>query len=63
MNQTARDLPVIDGLRLPEDVRALLRPDELVPDRAGRQHRLPRFFYEVRVGRRPRNYSSPRTSG
>ncbi len=48
MNQTARDLPVIDGLRLPEDVRALLRPDELVPDRAGRQHRLPRFFYEVR---------------
>lgn len=48
MNQTARDLPVIDGLRLPDDLRALLRPDELVADRAGRQHRLPRFFYEVR---------------
>ena len=48
MNQTARDLPVVDGLRLPEDLRALLRPDELFADRAGRQHRLPRFFYEVR---------------
>lgn len=48
MNQTARDLPVVDGLRLPEDIRALLRPDELIADRAGRQHRLPRFFYEVR---------------
>ncbi len=48
MNQTARDLPVVDGLRLPDDVRALLRPDELLPDRAGRLHSLPRFFYEVR---------------
>ena len=48
MNQTARDLPVVDGLRLPGEVRALLRPDELLADRAGRQHRLPRFFYEVR---------------
>ncbi len=45
---TARDLPVVDGLRLPSDVRALLRPDELVSDRTGRAHRLPRFFYEVR---------------
>ena len=45
---TARDLPVVDGLRLPDDVRALLRPNEAVPDRAGRLHRLPRFFYEVR---------------
>ena len=48
MNQTARDLPIVDGLRLSEEIRALLRPDELVADRAGRQHRLPRFFYEVR---------------
>ena len=45
---TARDLPVVDGLRLAPDVRALLRPDEMVADRAGRVHRLPRFFYEVR---------------
>jgi hypothetical protein len=42
------DLPVIDGLRLAPELRALLRPDELVPDRGGRMHRLPRFFYEVR---------------
>ncbi len=45
---SARDLPVVDGLRLPPDVRALLRPDDLVADQAGRFHRLPRFFYEVR---------------
>ncbi|MBV9126897.1 MAG: hypothetical protein JO117_02295 [Verrucomicrobia bacterium] len=25
----------------------MLRPDELVPDRVGRSHRLPRFFYEI----------------
>ena len=48
MNQTARDLPVVDGLRLSDELRALLRPDELFADRIGRQHRLPRFFYEVR---------------
>ncbi len=45
---TARDLPVIDGLKLPAELRALLRPDETVIDRYGRTHRLPRFFYEVR---------------
>ena len=45
---TARDLPVVDGLKLPEEWRALLRPDEPVQDRLGRTHRLPRFFYEVR---------------
>ena len=48
MTNTVRDLPVVDGLRLPDDLRALLRPDELLADRLGRVHRLPRFFYEVR---------------
>ena len=48
MNTNPRDLPVIDGLRLSDELRALLRPDETVSDRAGRTHRLPRFFYEVR---------------
>ena len=48
MMNTVRDLPVVDGLRLPDDLRALLRPDEPIADRAGRIHRLPRFFYEVR---------------
>lgn len=42
------DLPAIDGLTLPEPVRALLRPGEMAADRFGRMHRLPRFFYEVR---------------
>lgn len=45
---TARDLPVVDGLKLPEETRALLQPAEPVRDRFGRLHRLPRFFYEVR---------------
>ena len=45
---TARDLPVIDGLKLSEELRVLLRPDEAMTDRFGRTHRLPRFFYEVR---------------
>ncbi len=48
MNTSARDLPVVDGLRLPAELRTLLRPDETVADRFGRTHRLPRFFYEVR---------------
>ena len=48
MTHTVRDLPVVDGLRLPDDLRALLRPDDAVADRFGRLHRLPRFFYEVR---------------
>lgn len=45
---TVRDLPVVDGLRLPSELRALLRPDEMASDRLGHTHRLPRFFYEVR---------------
>ena len=45
---TPRELPAVDGLRLSADLRALLRPGELVRDRFGRTHRLPRFFYEVR---------------
>lgn len=48
MTAAAAELPVVDGLTLPAPVRALLRPGELAADRAGRRHRLPRFFYEVR---------------
>ncbi|HYR59047.1 MAG TPA: hypothetical protein VEO95_10470, partial [Chthoniobacteraceae bacterium] len=40
-------LKVVDGLKLDPARRALLRPGESVADRAGRQHRLPRFFYEI----------------
>jgi len=37
----------IDGLRLPEEYRALLRPDESEAGANGTVHRLPRFFYEI----------------
>jgi hypothetical protein len=37
----------IDGLRLPEDYRALLRPGESEAGANGTVHRLPRFFYEI----------------
>jgi hypothetical protein len=40
-------LPVVDGLSLSEDLRALLRPGEPMPDHEGRTHLLPRYFYEV----------------
>jgi hypothetical protein len=41
------DLDVVDGLKLGEEHRALLRPDELVEDENGNAHHLPRFFYAV----------------
>jgi hypothetical protein len=37
----------IDGLRLAEDYRALLRPDESEAGANGAVRRLPRFFYEI----------------
>ena len=37
----------IDGLRLPEEYRALLRPGESELGDNGTVHRLPRFFYEI----------------
>jgi len=37
----------IDGLRLAEEYRALLRPGETEHDANGTFHRLPRFFYEI----------------
>jgi hypothetical protein len=41
------DLEVVDGLKLSEEHRALLRPGELLEDAKGNAHRLPRFFYSV----------------
>jgi hypothetical protein len=38
-------LPLVDARELEADVRAVLRPGELVPDARGRLRRLPRFFY------------------
>src|SRR6266566_7287002 len=36
-----------DGLNLPQEYRALLRPGETETDLRGTVHRLPRFFYEI----------------
>jgi hypothetical protein len=40
-------LQVVDGARLGEDLRRILRPGELMRCRDGRLRRLPRFFYRV----------------
>src|SRR5262249_59652635 len=45
---TPHRLRPIDGLNLPEEYRALLRPGEAESDFHGRVHHLPRFFYEIR---------------
>src|SRR5438093_13781421 len=42
-----RVLRAIDGLDLPEEDRALLRPGEAETDVQGNVHHLPRFFYEI----------------
>lgn len=47
MPDDATVLKVVDAHDLPDDVRSLLRPGEMVRDAAGRRHRLPRYFYEV----------------
>jgi hypothetical protein len=40
-------LRAIDGLNLPEEYRALLRPGQAETDFLGNMHHLPRFFYEI----------------
>jgi len=40
-------LPLVDGCGLAAELRALLRPGELVADRRGRPRQLPRWFYQV----------------
>lgn len=40
-------LKIVDACALDEGYRKLLRPGEVLTDREGRAHRLPRFFYEV----------------
>src|SRR5213082_2919397 len=44
---SAKVLRAIDGLNLPEDYRALLRPGEAETDGRGKIRHLPRFFYEI----------------
>src|ERR1043165_5225942 len=40
-------LKVVDAFALDDELRALLRPGEMVRDEQGRRHRLPRYFYEI----------------
>lgn len=40
-------LPIVDGLKLSEEYRALLKPGEIVRDGNQPAHRLPRYFYAV----------------
>jgi hypothetical protein len=40
-------LRAVDGVILPEQYRALLRPGESETDAQGNVHHLPRFFYEI----------------
>lgn len=44
---TEKKLQAVDGLRLPEMYRALLRPGEAESDFDGAIQHLPRFFYEI----------------
>jgi Peptidase M15 len=43
----AQVLRAIDGLKLPVEYSALLRPGERETDSRGNVHHLPRFFYEI----------------
>lgn len=45
--QPSIPLTVVDGLRLGEEYRQVLRPGELMADDKGRARRLPRYYYEV----------------
>ncbi|MEO8383490.1 MAG: hypothetical protein ABI779_27785 [Acidobacteriota bacterium] len=43
----AQGLKVVDAYDLDDELRAALKPGELVRDSEGRRHRLPRYFYEI----------------
>ena len=49
MAETDREsgLKIVDAFDLDPDLRALLRPGELVEGLAGQYHQLPRYFYEI----------------
>lgn len=40
-------LKIVDAFDLDDEVRSILRPGEMLKDREGRRHRLPRYFYEI----------------
>ncbi|HUP61726.1 MAG TPA: hypothetical protein VNA69_15045 [Thermoanaerobaculia bacterium] len=40
-------LKVVDAFDLDDELRAILKPGEMLRDHEGRRHRLPRYFYEI----------------
>jgi hypothetical protein len=40
-------LKVVDAFDLDDELRAILKPGEMLKDIHGRRHRLPRYFYEL----------------
>lgn len=47
MPDGALPLQIVDGFELPESVRTVLRPGEILTDAQGHGRRLPRFFYQI----------------
>ncbi len=45
--EAIRGLKIVDACDLDDELRSILKPGEMVRDREGRRHRLPRYFYEV----------------
>lgn len=45
--EAAQGLKVVDAFDLDDELRAILKPGEMVKDSLGRRHRLPRYFYEI----------------
>ncbi|PYQ18761.1 MAG: hypothetical protein DMF81_23920, partial [Acidobacteria bacterium] len=45
--ETESGLKIVDAFDLEPDLRALLRPGELVEGIGGQYHHLPRYFYEI----------------
>ena len=45
--EAAQGLKVVDAFDLDDELRAILKPGEMVKDALGRRHRLPRYFYEI----------------
>ncbi|MGZ5442760.1 MAG: D-Ala-D-Ala carboxypeptidase family metallohydrolase [Thermoanaerobaculia bacterium] len=45
--EVVQGLKVVDAYDLHDDLRAILKPGDMVRDAEGRRHRLPRYFYEI----------------
>lgn len=47
VTEKEQGLKVVDAFDLDDELRAILKPGEMVRDAQGRRHRLPRYFYEI----------------